>query len=83
VLAEASLAVALPAAEQAQAHFEANRASVEAAARAALGDLIAAVARDAGASLDGIDIAFRALAPAERAALSTAPALERLLRPGS
>jgi hypothetical protein len=83
VLAEASLAVAGPAAAQAQAHFEANRASVEAAARAALGDLIAAVAREAGVSLEGVDVAFRALTPEERAALATTPSLDRLLRPGS
>ncbi|MCA3261873.1 MAG: hypothetical protein ING44_08020 [Telmatospirillum sp.] len=83
VLAEASLAVAGPAAEQAQAHFEANRASVEAAARAALGDLIASVAREAGVPLEGVDVAFRALTPEERAALANAPSLERLLRPGS
>ncbi|MFN7191531.1 MAG: hypothetical protein ACK5U4_08870, partial [Rhodospirillales bacterium] len=83
VLAEASLAVAGPAAAQAQAHFEANHASVEAAARAALGDLIAAVAREAGVSLEGVDVAFRALTPEERAALATTPSLDRLLRPGS
>ena len=83
VLAEASLTVAGPAAAQAQAHFDANRGAIEAAARAALGDLIASVAREVGASLDGIDVVFRALTPEERAAVATAPPLERLLRPGS
>ncbi len=83
VLAEARLAVAGPAADQAQAHFDANRASIEAAARAALGDLIAAVARETGAPLDGLDVVFRALTAEERAALAIAPSLDRLLRPGS
>jgi hypothetical protein len=83
VLAEASLAVAGPAAAQAQAHFDANRGAIEAAARTALGDLIAAVAREAGAPFDGIDVTFRPLTEAEKAAAATAPPLERLLRPGS
>jgi hypothetical protein len=81
VLAEAALGVGAPARAQAQAHFETNRASFEAAARTALADFVAAIAREAAAEISGVDVEFRVLTSAERAAASVP--LEKLLRPGS
>ena len=82
VLAEATQTVREPARAQAQAHFDANRARFDDAARAALVALVGGLARDAGAPIDAIDVTFRALTETETRAAATAGGLDGLLRPG-